>query len=288
MSGARATAVARLYLASKRGVSAPAVLANATEGEETWVKNGKLVAWVEQSLQEPTFIFRQLFEKESGTYTYLLGDGVSKEALLIDPVDTKVDRDLDYATSLGLKVTIGLNTHAHADHITGTGLLREKIAAAGGGPFQSCISKRSGAKADLLVDDGERLYFGSRYVTARSTPGHTGGCTSFVLDDESMVFTGDTLLIRGCGRTDFQDGSSETLYDSVHNQIFSLPDACRVCPAHDYQGRTESSVGEEKALNPRLGGGKTKAEFVQIMADLKLSNPKMLDIAVPKNMNCGV
>jgi len=180
-------------------------------------------------LSEPTLIFRQLFDKESSTYTYLLGDSFTKEAILIDPVDTLVDRDIAVARDLGLTVKIGINTHAHADHTTGTSIMRDKINAGEVGGFKSAISKKSGAKADILIEHLDRIWFGKRYVEARSTPGHTGGCTSFVLDDGSKVFTGDTLLIRGCGRTDFQEGSSDTLYDSVQQQLFVLNDSCELC-----------------------------------------------------------
>jgi sulfur dioxygenase len=154
--------------------------------------------------------------------------------------------------------------------------------------FRSAISRASLAKADLLLNPGDKIYFGSRFIEARATPGHTDGCMSFVVDDHSMVFTGDTLLVRGCGRTDFQQGSAETLYNSVHKQLFTLPDSCTVFPAHDYNGRTASSIGEEKMFNPRLGVGKSSADFKKIMDELNLPRPKMIDVAVPMNLNCGV
>jgi sulfur dioxygenase len=172
---------------------------------------------------------------------------------------------------------------AHADHITGTHLLKEKVEG-----VKSVISESSGAKADVKIGSGDRIVFGSRYVEARATPGHTEGCFSYVADDESFVLTGDTLLIQGCGRTDFQGGSAETLYESVHQQLFSLPDSTIVYPAHDYKSRTESSVKNEKENNPRLGATKTKDEFIEIMANLNLSYPKKIDVAVPANMRCGV
>lgn len=175
-----------------------------------------------------------------------------------------------------------MNTHCHADHLTATGVLKERVPG-----VKSAISVGSAAKADVLLEPGtDKVKFGDRYLTVRSTPGHTDGCVTYVLDDESMCFTGDALLIRGCGRTDFQGGSSGTLYESVHSQIFSLPDSCAVYPAHDYKGRTVSCVGEEKRLNPRLS--KPKEEFVEIMANLKLSMPKKLNEAVPFNMVCGI
>jgi sulfur dioxygenase len=172
---------------------------------------------------------------------------------------------------------------AHADHITGTHLLKEKIEG-----VKSVISEASGAQADVKIGSGDRIVFGSRYIEARATPGHTAGCVSYVADDESFVLTGDTLMIQGCGRTDFQGGSAETLYESVHQQLFSLPDSTIVYPAHDYKSRTESSIKNEKENNPRLGVTKTKDEFVEIMANLNLSYPKKIDKAVPANMRCGV
>ena len=150
------------------------------------------------------------------------------------------------------------------------------------------ISEASGAAADVKVGHGDRICFGSRFITARATPGHTVGCMSFVADDESFVLTGDALLIQGCGRTDFQGGSSEDLYDSVTQQIFTLGDSTIVYPAHDYKGRTESSVKKERDENPRLGATKTKEEFVEIMNNLNLAYPKKIDVAVPANMRCGV
>lgn len=153
---------------------------------------------------------------------------------------------------------------------------------------QSVLSRAAGGVADVLVDHGDTLSFGSLSVTVRATPGHTAGCVSFVLGGGKAVFTGDAMLVRGCGRTDFQGGSSETLYDSIHSQIYTLPDECVVCPAHDYNGRTSSTVGEEKAHNPRLKLANTKEQFVTIMSDLKLARPKLIDVAVPANLQCGL
>lgn len=227
--------------------------------------------------------FKQLFDDDSSTFTYLLYDANTKDAILVDPVDLKVDRDLQEVEALGLELIYGVNTHAHADHVTGTGILKSKL----GTVFQSVISAASEAKADLTLEDGDRIVFGHRFLTAYTTPGHTGGCMSFVADDESFVLTGDTLLIQGCGRTDFQSGSAETLYESVHTKLFqTLPDNCIVYPAHDYKGRTSSTIGKEKETNPRLS--KPKGEFVEIMANLNLSYPKKIDVAVPANMRCGV
>jgi sulfur dioxygenase len=226
---------------------------------------------------------KQLFDDDSSTYTYLLWDPSTNDAIIVDPVDLQVDRDLKEVESLGLDLVYGVNTHAHADHITGTGILKTKVDG-----FQSVISAASKAKADIAINHGDKIVFGSRSVSVRATPGHTEGCLSYVADDESFILTGDTMLIQGCGRTDFQGGSAETLYKSVHEQIFSLPDSTIVYPAHDYKGRTSSAVGKEKETNPRLGAGKTMDEFVKIMNDLKLDYPKKIDVAVPANMRCGV
>jgi sulfur dioxygenase len=225
---------------------------------------------------------KQLFDDDSSTYTYLLWDTVTNDAIIVDPVDIQVDRDIAAAMELGLKLVYGVNTHAHADHITGTWLLKQKIDG-----LQSVISEASRAKADVPIQHGDRIVFGSRHIEARATPGHTEGCLSYVADDQSFVLTGDALLIMGCGRTDFQGGSAETLYESVHSQILSLPDKTIVYPAHDYMGRTHSTVGEEKEKNPRLGVDKTKAEYVEIMNNLKLAYPKRIDEAVPANLRCG-
>lgn len=234
-------------------------------------------------------LFRQLFEKESSTYTYLLADALhpEKPALLIDPVDKTVDRDLSLVKELGLKLIYAINTHVHADHVTGTGLIKSKDPS-----VKSIISKASNAHADLFVEPGDKIHFGNLFLEVRATPGHTLGCVTYVTGDgfnqiyPRMAFTGDTLLIRGCGRTDFQGGSSDQLYNSVHTQIFTLPEDTLVYPAHDYKGFTVSTVGEEIRYNPRLS--KDKETFKDIMASLKLSYPKMMDVAVPANMVCGL
>ena len=226
---------------------------------------------------------KQLFDDDSSTYTYLLWDPHTKDAIIVDPVDLQVERDLQQVNELGLNLVFGVNTHVHADHITGTGLLKTKVPG-----FRSVLSAVSGGKADVTIGHGDKIVFGSRSVSARATPGHTAGCMSYVADDESFVLTGDALLIQGCGRTDFQGGSAETLYQSIHTQIFSLPDSTVVYPAHDYMGRTNSILGDEKKSNPRLGAGKACAEFVEIMANLNLAYPKKIDTAVPANLRCGV
>jgi len=184
-----------------------------------------------------------------------------------------------------LKLKYALNTHCHADHVTGTGELKKRVPG-----LKSMIAKASTAQADEHFVHGDIISFGdpesALNLEVRATPGHTDGCVSFVFDN--MVFTGDALLIRGCGRTDFQGGSSAKLYESVHSQLFTLPDDTLVYPAHDYKGRTVSTIGEEKALNPRLGSGKTRDEFVDIMSKLDLAYPKRIDEALPLNLKCGV
>lgn len=228
-------------------------------------------------------ILRQLFEPVSCTFTYLLGDPVTREAVLIDPVVEKAERDAQLARELGLVVKYGINTHVHADHVSGTNKLKGYIRG-----MQSVLSAAAKAAAEVCVCDGDRLAFGGRHLTVVATPGHTDGCISLVLDDGSAVFTGDALFVRGCGRTDFQQGSSERLHHSVHKLFAQLRDECVVYPGHDYQGHTKSTIGEEKAYNPRLGAGRTLQDFVQIMADLKLPPPKQLEVAVPANMYDGV
>ncbi|KAK2844924.1 hypothetical protein Q5P01_011583 [Channa striata] len=222
-----------------------------------------------------------LFESESSTYTYLLADRDSREAVLIDPVLETVDRDLKLINELGLSLKVAVNTHCHADHITSTGLMKKRLPE-----LKSAISKFSGASADIHLSEGDKITFGNQYLTVRETPGHTDGCITLVSADHSMAFTGDALLIRGCGRTDFQQGCAKTLYQSIHQKIFTLPDKCLVYPAHDYLGRTVSTVGEERKFNPRLT--KSLEEFVNIMNNLNLPKPKKIDISVPANLVCGV
>ena len=227
-------------------------------------------------------IFRQLFDPQSSTYTYLLADSLTREALLIDPVFDHARRDAALIEELGLKLKFTLETHVHADHVTGAALLRRRLGS------QIALSKASGAAgADRYLADGDAVAFGKRAVAARATPGHTGGCLSYVLDDCSMAFTGDALLIRGCGRTDFQQGSAPRLFRSVREQLFTLPDACLLYPAHDYRGLTSSSVGEEKKYNPRLALTIQEADFTGYMTNLGLAHPKLMDVAVPANMRCG-
>ena len=225
-------------------------------------------------------IFRQLFDPQSSTYTYLLAD--SREAVLIDPVFEQARRDAALIQELGLKLKYSLETHVHADHITGASVLKQKLAS------RIAISAASGADgADLYVQPGEKIPFGRRCLEARATMGHTSGCMTYVLDDRSMAFTGDTLFIRGCGRTDFQQGDARSLYRSVRSQIFSLPDDCLIYPGHDYRGLTVTSVGEEKLYNPRLAESIGENDFVGYMTNLGLAHPKQMEIAVPANLKCG-
>lgn len=227
-------------------------------------------------------IFRQLFDPQSSTYSYLLGDERTRAAVLIDPVFEQARRDRALIAELNLKLLVTLETHVHADHVTGAWLLKQRLGS------RIALSSASGATgADLPIAHGDRVAFGSRYLEARETPGHTNGCLTYVLDDESMAFTGDALLIRGCGRTDFQQGSARTLYRSVHSQIFTLPAACLLYPGHDYRGLTVTSVDEERRLNPRLGSGIGEADFTGYMNNLGLPHPKQIDVAVPANLQCG-
>lgn len=227
-------------------------------------------------------LFRQLFESNSCTYTYLLADEDSGEALLIDTVFETMRRDEALIKELGLTLKHTLETHTHADHITGAWLLRRRLGS------QIVTSQHSGAEgADRYVKEGERIEFGQRHLTVRETPGHTNGCLTYVLDDESMAFTGDALLIRGAGRTDFQQGDPGKLFRSVHEKVFRLPGNCLVYPGHDYSGRMVTTVWEEKQFNPRLGGDRNEGDFTGYMNNLGLPHPKQIAVAVPANVRCG-
>ena len=226
--------------------------------------------------------FRQLFDQQSSTYTYLLADPGAREAALIDPVFEQARRDAALVSELGLKLAWTLETHVHADHVTGAWLHKQRLGS------RIALSAASGAQgADRLLAPGDRVEFGRRALEARATPGHTSGCMTFVLDDRTMAFTGDALLIRGCGRTDFQQGSPHALFRSVCEQVFSLPESCLIYPAHDYRGLTASSVGEERMFNPRLGGQILEDDFAGYMNNLGLAHPKQMDVAVPANLRCG-
>jgi sulfur dioxygenase len=227
-------------------------------------------------------IFRQLFDQQSSTYTYLLADSLTREAVLIDPVFEHARRDAALIGELGVKLLCTLETHVHADHVTGASLLKRRLGS------KVVLSKASGAEgADRTLVDGDLVAFGKHRLQARATPGHTAGCMSYVLDDQSRAFTGDALLIRGCGRTDFQQGSATLLFHSVRAQIFTLPDDCQLYPGHDYRGLTCSSVGEEKKYNPRLAQAIGEGDFVGYMTNLGLAHPKLIDVAVPANLRCG-
>jgi len=226
-------------------------------------------------------LFRQLFEPLSSTYTYLLGCEESGLALLIDPVVNVIDRDLALIDSLGLRLALTVDTHIHADHITAARHLKERVGSRIAAPAMDrlpCV--------DVPVEEGRPLRAGSVVLEPLYTPGHTDDHYAYVCD--GRVFTGDALLIDGCGRTDFQNGDARVLFRSVRDKLFALPDDHLVFPAHDYQGRRVSSIAQERGRNPRLGGERTLAEFEAIMAGLKLPYPKFIDHALPGNRECGV
>ncbi len=226
-------------------------------------------------------IFRQLLEPVSSTYTYLVGCPQTGQALLIDPVVNAMERDLQVLQELGLKLTWTLDTHIHADHITAALELQKLTGSRIAAPAFDRLPC-----TDLGIEEGVPLQVGSLSIQGRHTPGHTDGHFAYLLGDR--VFTGDALLIDGCGRTDFQNGDAEALYRSVTQKLFTLPGETLVYPAHDYTGRHVSSIAQEQARNPRLGAGKTLEEFRQIMAGLNLPYPKFIDHAVPGNKQCGV
>ncbi len=226
----------------------------------------------------------QLFDEASSTYTYVLFDEQTRDALIIDPVDAQLDRDLGVLRQYGLKLVWTVETHAHADHITSAGLLAEHTGARTAAPEGCGITT-----AAVQMGDGDELNFGGQRIRALHTPGHTAGSMSFVWSTgaDRHVFTGDTLLINGCGRSDFQSGSAPALYHSLTQVLFSLPDDTVVWPGHDYNGRTHSSIGQEKRSNARVAG-KSLAEFVAIMDALHLPRPRRMDEAVPANLTSGM
>lgn len=248
-------------------------------------------------------LLRQLFDQESSTYTYLIADTDTQEAILVDPVLEQVDRDLKLLQELGLTLCYCLETHIHADHVTGTGKLREKTGCLGVVPANPQVNC-----ADRLVKDGEILQLGAILIEAIATPGHTDSHMAYRVGGD-RVFTGDALLIRGCGRTDLQGGDPGTLYDSVTQRLFTLPDATLVYPAHDYRGHTMSTIGEEKQWNPRFveqdsptcnqaTATKTlwpavrlrqreRPDFIQLMENLNLPDPQKIAEAIPANQRCG-
>ena len=225
-------------------------------------------------------IFRQLFDSVSGTYTYLLASRRGGEALIIDPVLEKVDRYIQLINELDLRLVKAVDTHLHADHITGLGALRDRT---------HCVTVMGeNSKVDVVsmrLSEGDRLTIEGLALDVLYTPGHTDDSYSFLMGDR--VFTGDTLLIRGTGRTDFQNGDARAQYDSIFNKLLRLPEETLLFPAHDYKGETVSTIGEEKAFNPRLQV-KSVDEYAELMSKLKLPNPKMMDVAVPANMRVGL
>lgn len=225
-------------------------------------------------------LFKQLFDPESSTLTYFIMDETSAEAVLIDPVDTQIDHYLTLLQQTKSVLKYSLETHVHADHITGGGLLREKTNTLTG------VSHACGAQtADMQLQDNDTLSFGNETIRVIATPGHTPGSISFLWRDR--LFTGDSLLINGCGRTDFQGGNADAMYHSITQKLFTLSEDTLVYPGHDYNGRRVSNIGQEKAINLRLAG-KTQAEFVTLMKNLNLPRPRLMDIAVPANRNCGI
>ncbi len=229
-----------------------------------------------------SIILKQLFDNTSQTFSYLLIDAESKQSLFIDTVYEQHERDLSLIRELDLELLACLETHCHADHVTGAWLLKYMLSS------QIMASEYSGIELlNRKLVEGDKIKFGKHCLTVIETPGHTNGCISFLLDDISMVFTGDCLLIRGCGRTDFQQGSPQKLFHSIKNKLFILPDECIVYPAHDYSGRMSSSIGEENKLNPRIGGEANEIDFVGYMENMRLPHPKQLEIALPANLKAG-
>jgi sulfur dioxygenase len=227
-------------------------------------------------------IFRQLFDPTSSTYTYVLGDAASGEALIVDPVLEHWQRDAALVRELGLRLVLTLETHVHADHVTGAWWLKHDSGCG------IAVGASSGADgADRLLHHGDRVQFGDRHLEVRATPGHTRGCLTFVLNDASLALTGDCLLIRGTGRTDFQQGDARAMFRSIREQIMTLPAGCLLYPAHDYRGLAASSVDEERRVNPRVRDAVGEDDFVGYMNNLNLPHPKLLDIAVPANLRVG-
>ena len=228
-------------------------------------------------------LFRQLFDPETSTYTYLLADERTREAVLIDPVREQLERDVALLQELDLVLRYTLETHVHADHVTASGALRERLGS------KVVVGAEAGVEnADVKLADRTGVRFGAHWLEARATPGHTSGCVTYLCVDAGIAFTGDALLIRGCGRTDFQQGDARRLFRSVRDRILALPGDTRLYPAHDYRGRMVTTVEEERRHNPRLGLARTEDEFVAIMNGLKLAHPKRMDEAVPANLRSGL
>jgi glyoxylase-like metal-dependent hydrolase (beta-lactamase superfamily II) len=224
---------------------------------------------------------RQLFDNSTSTYTYLLWDEASREAAIIDSVREQLERDSQLIGELELKLKYALETHVHADHITASGLLRERLGCKVG------VHARVGSDCpDIKLNDQDRLHLGEQVLDVLYTPGHTDTDVCYLSD--GAVFTGDILLIHGSGRTDFQSGDAARSYDSVTGRLFTLPEETLVYPGHDYKGFTCSTIGEEKRFNPRLGGGRSRAAYIRIMREMKLEKPKLIELAVPGNQACGL
>jgi len=223
-------------------------------------------------------IFRQLFDRESSTYSFLIADEDSREAIIIDSVREQVERDLALLGEMSLKLIYAIDTHIHADHVTALGLLRQATGCKTGYSVHGNVEC-----ADLSLKDGDELCFGQHTLKVLETPGHTPGCVSFYVD--GLLFSGDALLIRGCGRTDFPGGDAAVLYHSIKDKLLTLPDETLVYPGHDDQGRMVSTIGEERAHNPRLA--LDEQGFITLMGSLDLALPKQLHEALPANMACG-
>jgi sulfur dioxygenase len=225
-------------------------------------------------------IFRQLFDPETSTFTYLLGNTFNRAAILIDPVESQVDGYIELLNSLELKLCHTVETHLHADHITGASLLKDRLGC------KILVHRDTGiAVADIWLGGCLPLNLDGIRIQVLHTPGHTPGCISLVIND--CVFTGDALLIDGCGRTDLPQGNAGQLYDSIHGKLLMLPSGTRVFPGHDYKGRAFSTIGREKASNSRLNSHITRDDFIELMARLDLPYPKLMDIAIPANLNGG-
>jgi len=223
---------------------------------------------------------RQLVDPKSHSCSYLLWDAATRDAALIDPVQEQVQRDIALIKALGLTLRYTFETHVHADHVTGSGILRQELGSI------VLVHENTRTKcADVFLKEGDAIPLGAGKIKVLFTPGHTDNHVSYIIP--GAVITGDSLLINGCGRTDFQSGDAGTLYDSITRRLFMLPDDTLVYPGHDYNGRMHSTIGEEKAHNPRIGHGKSREEFVALMNDLKLDPPRRLREALPSNLRCG-
>lgn len=291
-SNRRAGAVYSLYKCIKNNHSYDEMIEQATAAGFSFIGSDPLLKWMRSVISFHAYLkitaavgsslmVRQLFEKETSTYTYILYCSKTKEGIIIDPVIETVDRDATVIRKLGIVLKYVLNTHVHADHVSGSMELKKLFPGC-----QSVISELSTATADVKVNEGDVITFGNRHIKCLSTPGHTGGCFSYIADDFSCIFTGDALLIDGCGRCDFQAGSATVLYSSIHDKLFHLPGAAVVYPGHDYKGLTQSTIIEEKTNNPRLA--LSLEGYIALMDGLNLPYPKRIDDAVPANMKCGV